>query len=935
VDAVLIQNPVFRVRLDQRCRPSSVGLRQKVQAVVVGLRQKVQTVADYAFYFLKTFWSAMRSMVSDMLQISPLLGLVSVMQFGVTTIAVIYFVSILTIACVGGASVCAVITTINMPRYRFARTATDIFQSYLQQASRIHPQHFQVVNRVVNMSTVNPSFKLQELITLLETIDVYPAESKELYQNTPGAIQEPLADGQKFTKPKLVQALQRLVDFIENKSPWLGIPPARDTQAVNRFYQKLEDLIRYSAYTTSNAYETFIAQQNGIIPSQPTEHSSEEEKALYQRYQDLLEDRNRCIVDIAVGGSACGSRAMGEALEIYERVSGTNEGDSGTLKERAVRVLADFRSRIMHENVDDYCQGFPQRERQSTHYFSACMAQLGGFLGLPGSADVTEYLYQIDPREILSRFFRKYTPKAMVEEITAKYEGKGWYGSTERRAGSEAFRDLLQDWLQQQVGDWKKDHYAQLDAKFASNLAELCQDNARIKQEAHAQVEQVRKLIGHLGQKNEEHTSPLDTIFPRQGENFCIIDEQGNLTPLQQAPSDEIVNLLINLPEARSWIIDNTGSQETKTFIANSIPHQIQELVTCVKTGVKDVQKRILTRDDQVDQLISVITMLKGQYKRYGPYVGDNGYEMPFYNNNGEEVDLSTLRLSEFLPVVIEIPQVINWIKGRMGGCSDPIDKWQSQFIGPDGVDANDDAFQELMRGVMTADVALIQDVKKQFQLQPIYSDPTKNVYRPLNTMQLEELLTLLENTTTSRDQALAWRQKWMNPGSHGQGVPVEQTCIRQMIVNMMQGKKVDERAIIQMLRGLKTQEVIRRWIDNVPSARLVDFIDATMKNQGDAALTSGLESAVAAAIKSKEINVRLREAQVPTLDAEGLGMLAQKFLEDDPLRATYGAMKAYLQRMREKEFLGAILGSTDLDQGTPPTAVIEWFLIAHGILQY
>ncbi len=275
-----------------------------------------------------------------------------------------------------------------------------------------------------------------------------------------------------YTVEELKKGLETFTNHVKGRIPFLGTPRAYDTPRLMAFYKQIEDAIRFSIHKLDQKLKEF-QQTNG---TDPASYNEEQQKA----YKNILEDRARIAIDMAIAGKHCGARYMGEAMSTYFSFE-SKEIEGGTLQGSLFEILAQKRSKIAQDQVQKYLGN-------DTHALSKYMSNLGPLLGLPGTNNVIETLDQsLDFNLFLGRFFAEYTVDAIIETVQAKIQKSG------------VLREKIIDWLKDQVGDWKKDaNAAQEIISKIQPIIDKKVENAAVPPE----FEAFQRLITHLQKEN-------------------------------------------------------------------------------------------------------------------------------------------------------------------------------------------------------------------------------------------------------------------------------------------------------------------------------------------------------------------------------------------------------------------------------------------------
>lgn len=517
MDAVLIHGPLyptFRVNL-RRESALLVTLPQETPKESLGTR--VRTFAVGLFVHIKRFFESLKDagkylFIYALLGVRIAAGFPAEIMFKIFLVSVTTFWSIVTV----GIFIFRPPNVRSDPKNTTSPVVSTQELAEYVKGSPLDLSHLRVISTKVDMSGVPESVKLQDLKPLLEDVSIDPAN-----KHLPGYITAPIwvdaMTQRSFTmsKEELMHSMNELIDNIEQKKPWTGAPPSADKEAVNHFYQKLSDLIRFSLHKVKGNLETFLQTEcSGVIPIEPTENSSVEEKALFKKYCDFLEERNRFLIDTAMTGKYCATRAIGEALDSYCRITGESNSEVGSLGDRIAHMLANKRLEIMRADL----AAVYRNDNHTTHYFAAYMTQLGAVLGLPGSEGMSEHLVKINTKKMLLRFIPQYM-EGMNQVILDKYRT------------CEEFRELVMAWLKDQVGTWNQEKY---EKAYANIKLEKIMASPEITQHAKQRGGKIREWLEKL----------------REGEEFKELIEQQD----ESFNEKDILSQLMNLPKTKEWL---------------------------------------------------------------------------------------------------------------------------------------------------------------------------------------------------------------------------------------------------------------------------------------------------------------------------------------------------------------------------------------------
>lgn len=314
-------------------------------------------------------------------------------------------------------------------------------------------QHIRTKELTINVSAVPTDVTVDRLLPLFDQIDFNNPQA--LNYMAPGSRRE---HNTIYTPDDLRRSLEKFVDYVNRREPFLGTPPAYDTPRLMAFYQQIENAVRFSLHHLSEkcvaakgSYEGFMDAHNQQIPAEE-DPDHEDYVSLRRAYQNCLENQARLALNLAIAGKHCGARYMGESMEIYDSITGDASMGQLTLEEALCEILASKRKEIAREEIQIHLGA-------DTHSYNKYMSSLGHILAIPGTESVIEHLStDFDQNEHLRSFFAKYTVDCIITSVNNKVKS------------SQVLREKITDWLRDHVGDWN----AQIDERaLAEELAQL------------------------------------------------------------------------------------------------------------------------------------------------------------------------------------------------------------------------------------------------------------------------------------------------------------------------------------------------------------------------------------------------------------------------------------------------------------------------------
>jgi len=408
-DVLLIENPAFRVHFPE------------VQNIENSIFTKIQNVSLAGFLYIKCFFSATYQSVKINVQYLPSSFKFCVLDpcrhtRRITKETLIFYLCFWAIVHVIGLIVMTIIYLI-----KEVKAQVRHLMEYAHRAINIH--HIQTKEVSIDVSHVPEEIQVGQLLDMFDQINF-------THPNRPGYIPHASLHGSNRNH------LEDFVRRVQEREAFVGTPPALAYAQLMRFYEQIEKAVRFAIHKVTSDFDNFMQERGGRIPTR-------EEEDAFRTYQALLENKARLAIDLTIAGEHCGARYMGEAMQVYFSAKG-EEALQGTMKEVLETTLARRRKEIAETHIAVHLG-------QNTHDYSSYMANLGKLLGIPGTENVIEYLggHFFNRDLMLRRFFEEYTPGCIRETIQAQY------------VTSQAFREMVFDWLKDQVGSWKEGQYQQ------------------------------------------------------------------------------------------------------------------------------------------------------------------------------------------------------------------------------------------------------------------------------------------------------------------------------------------------------------------------------------------------------------------------------------------------------------------------------------------
>lgn len=300
-------------------------------------------------------------------------------------------------------------------------------------------RHLRMQHREISLTQVPQEVKIEQLLDLYREINF--TEPERPGYMAPQTRQE---GGKTHTVEELEKTLKQFIDHVRNRVPFIGTPPEFDIDGLERFYQQIENAVRFSIHIAQSRIEQFHKEHPGM----------QAESA----YQNLLEDRARIAIDLAIAGSHCGARFMGESMDLYTYFNQGTQCVVMSLGDQLVELLSRTRLSIARVEAGVWLGS-------NVHGFSKYLQVMGPLLGLAGTANVIEHLMSTSTFNVersVRSFFEHYTVPFIIEVVRKHYRT------------SSAFRDQVKDWIESSVGEWKRDEYERDIPKKVEQINALC-----------------------------------------------------------------------------------------------------------------------------------------------------------------------------------------------------------------------------------------------------------------------------------------------------------------------------------------------------------------------------------------------------------------------------------------------------------------------------
>lgn len=398
------------------------------------MRQRIKAATSTSFDYISAFFSALASASYGLIySIIPsfsysVLGL----RRGIpATIEVLFFKTIVWAASLTLSFVLAVYSRFSQ---NLGRDLKENQETLMSLSKTLDSRHFKTKELALDTSNVPDNVTVESLLDMFDQINFD-------YRENPGYMAESSRQEGRttYTSQNLRKNLQNFVKNVKNRVPFIGTPRSHDIIALMKFYQQIEDAVRLSIHKSNEDLRAFQARSGTNTNAYSTEALNE--------YRNILEDRSRLVIDLAIAGAHCGARFMGDSMSVYDNFYGGGTQTQATLEDTLIEILAHKRKQIVGGMVQEAAGD----RGVDTHIYARHMALLGEILGLPGTKGVVEHLSaRLNRTETLKKFFEHYTQETIIESINEKWQ--------DVKNGS-AFRDQIYDWLTNLRGDWNKQKY--------------------------------------------------------------------------------------------------------------------------------------------------------------------------------------------------------------------------------------------------------------------------------------------------------------------------------------------------------------------------------------------------------------------------------------------------------------------------------------------
>lgn len=346
---------------------------------------------------------------------------------------------------VAALNLCFLATTARL-LYERTQNAKDT-QSFLCRYAdpQIDVSHIVTRDLRIDASAVPAHVKVSSLIEIFNQIN-FADDKSPGYMSPKSRVESRL----EYSVEDLKEGIKTFVSNVNGRVAFLGTPPLFDTPRLFAFYEHIENAVRFAIHKSDQAIESFKANEGDNV-----EVYSENTLKVWK---NLLEDRARIALNLAIAGKHCGARYMGEATELYLELTHQNSDNQGSLQQILQEILASQRVEIATAQIQRYLG-------TDTHGFASYMSALGKTLALPGMSSVVEHLSaQLDKDRYLKLFFQNYSVDRIIAAVQNAVKK------------SQPLREKIIDWIKDQRGDWHPDGVNLIDEQFVMGEAALAKD---------------------------------------------------------------------------------------------------------------------------------------------------------------------------------------------------------------------------------------------------------------------------------------------------------------------------------------------------------------------------------------------------------------------------------------------------------------------------
>ena len=383
---------------------------------------------------------------------------------------------------------CTVTMTFRLTIEKLFPASSQFLKNYASEG--IDVGHIKTNEIGIDVSEVDANVKVDDLTQIFKEIN-FTDPQRDGYM-APLSRQE---ESTTYNPADLSKALDTFIHHVKNRTPFLATPPAYDMPRLSAFYQQIENAVRYSIHKSNKDIADF-KNVNGEGP-----YNLEKSK----EYSNLLENRARIAIDLAIAGKHCGTRYMGEAMAVYGSFRGGAANDKGSLGDYIIELLAQKRAQIANKHIQCYLGN-------ETHAYTKYMANLGKILALPSTEHIIEHLDRdFDTDKFLKYFFKEYTVDCILTTIQEEIKSNK----------SKVLREKIYEWIRDYPNDWKKTDYdAAVEPIAQEVLSQLNGDKVR---PAMKNALQFEKLVNTI--KQSKNLPVLEDTIDIFIENLFNMDE--------------------------------------------------------------------------------------------------------------------------------------------------------------------------------------------------------------------------------------------------------------------------------------------------------------------------------------------------------------------------------------------------------------------------
>lgn len=476
MEVTLIQHPVFRVDFSKFSLKTEKEVETLAQKIIRFVGVLIHSAMEGALQTLQHTYSSFVRLVIDTLKITDF-------YFGAFKIGYWAFTQGFTF----------VATTGRLIMKAYSPPKENYLSQFLGEG--INPGHIQVKETKLDASNVPSDVQVKSLLTYFDKIDFRDVDSPRYMKEE--------------NPTKLRKRLEAFVENVEGRVARVGTPPAMDTVRLENFYQQIEEAVRLALQKTNDKIQNFLV-------ANPTAETSDDPN-IKKQYRNLLEDRSRFVIDLAIAGEFCGARYMAEAMEGYFHICGEGEL-TGTLEQIIFQILAEKRLKIAKAQIE-------RHYGTDAHVFSKYMQNMGKLLAIPGTENIIEHLSQsFDVELAMTRFFKEYDEACIIETIQEKLRA------------SAIFRGQVTDWFKNNREGW---------APVGSKSSQVY-------------IAEIQRVINEEMRLSEELTKKLGVI-----DQILAIPDATQDYPSPTLPWEEFVQELFTLPDVKT-IVDTAYPVQNK-----------------------------------------------------------------------------------------------------------------------------------------------------------------------------------------------------------------------------------------------------------------------------------------------------------------------------------------------------------------------------------